>query len=136
MSAPSSVVRSVIRIASSSAKSFASFLIERFASDRPRALERDRVDGADPRQPRLERKLETAGESRRFRHILSLAPPKGQTPRRGPVPARAGYSYDSDSSTRRRDARRAGAIAASTPAENATQTKYTSSLPGIAYETP
>ena len=83
MSAPSSVVRSIIRIASSSAKSFDSFLIERFASESARAFERDRVDGADPRQPRLERKLETPCENRGFRHALSLAPEAGTGPWRG-----------------------------------------------------
>ena len=37
VSAPSSVVRSVVRIASSRAKTFASFLIERFASEAARS---------------------------------------------------------------------------------------------------
>ena len=37
-------------------------------------LECDRVDGADPWQPRLERKLETTWQNWRLRHWLSLAP--------------------------------------------------------------
>ena len=66
VSAPSSVVRSIIRTARSSAQSFESFLIERFASDAGALLERDRVDRADAREPRLERKLEAAGRAGAF----------------------------------------------------------------------
>ena len=62
------------RIASSSAKTFASFLIERFASEARALLERDGVDGADPRQPRLERKLETARECGRLGHRSECRP--------------------------------------------------------------
>ena len=36
-------------------------------------LERDRVDGADPRQPRLERKLETRWQNGSLRHCFSVA---------------------------------------------------------------
>jgi len=44
------VVRSVVRIASSSAKTFAAFLMERFASDAARSSSATASDGADPRQ--------------------------------------------------------------------------------------
>ena len=83
VSEPSSVVRSMQRIASSSAKTFASFLIERFASARGALLERDRVDRADPRQPRLERKLESGGKCRRLGHGLSVDPASRDGSERG-----------------------------------------------------
>ena len=76
VSEPSSVVRSIIRTARSSAKSFASRLIDRFASVAARSSTRDRVDRADARQPRLERELESRCQNRRLGHTRSLAPPQ------------------------------------------------------------
>ena len=58
------------RIASSSAQTFASFLIERFASDGGALLDRDLVDRADARQPLLERQLEPARKYGRLRHAV------------------------------------------------------------------
>ena len=73
VSAPSSVVRSIIRTARSSAKSFDSRLIERVAS-RGALLDGDLVDRADPRKPRLERQLETARQCGCLSHGRSVAP--------------------------------------------------------------
>ena len=63
MSAPSSVVRSIIRIARSSAASFDALLDRALRELAGARLERDRVDGADPRQPQIERQLDVERES-------------------------------------------------------------------------
>ena len=76
VSAPSSVVRSVVRIASCERPDLR-VALDRALRERRRALlERDRVDGADPRQPRLERQLEPRRQCRRLGHALSLVPAK------------------------------------------------------------
>ena len=70
---PSSVVRSQQRIASSSAQSFASFLIERFASSAARCSTPTWSIDADPGQPLLERKLEPGGERGCLRHATNCS---------------------------------------------------------------
>ena len=62
VSAPSSVVRSIIRTASSSACELGLLLDRALGERRGALLERDLVDRADARQPRLERQLEAAGQ--------------------------------------------------------------------------
>ena len=63
-----------MRTASSSAQSFASLLDRALRERRGALLDRDLVDRPDPRQPRLERKLEAARECGRLRHAWSVVP--------------------------------------------------------------
>jgi hypothetical protein len=81
VSAPSSVVRSIIRIARSSAKSFDSRLIERFASSAGASLEGDGVDGAHAREATAARQLERP-RSERLAHGRSLECARRAPPRR------------------------------------------------------
>ena len=87
VSCPSSVVRSIIRIASSSANSFDSRLIDRRASDRGTFLDRDLVDGADARKTRLERQLEARGQRGSIGHLPECSPRPAGSRLCSPVPA-------------------------------------------------
>ena len=74
VSAPSSVVRSVVRIASCERPDLRVLLDRALRERRGALLERDRVDCADPRQPRLERQLEPRRQCRSLRHGVESSP--------------------------------------------------------------
>ena len=63
VSFPSSVVRSIIRMARSRAHSFEAFLIERLLQPVDAQLDADLVDGADPAHQPAERAAEPAGRA-------------------------------------------------------------------------